>query len=479
MSPRPPIQPRRAQRQASNSEATPFDDSKITRFPSPERKARTPKPKPASEPTDDRIADAFADEHRNDLRYVAAWGKWFEWRDGCWREEKTLRAFDLIRKACKAQGIERGSMAKMVGSVHTLARADRRLAATIEQWDADPWLLNTPDGVVDLRTGELRPHRASDYMTKITAVGPRGDCPLFLAFLDKIMSGDQAMVAYLQRFVGYCLTGDTSEQAMAFGYGVGNNGKGVFLHTVSHIFGDYCAAAAIETFTESKTDRHPTELACLRGARLVTATETEAGRHWAESRIKTLTGGDPVKAHFMRQDDFTYTPRFKLFFSGNHKPGLRNVGEAMRRRVNMIPFAVLIPKDERDLHLEGRIEAEWPGVLQWMIDGCLDWQERGGLAPPEAVTLTTDAYFTAQDSFTAWIEECCERDPNAWTMSTPLFGSWKAWAEKAGVRFGDIKSFGETMEAAGFVWKRKGSGKGYEGLRLAVEAAPHWQDDRG
>ena len=253
-----------------------MSDEKIAHFPTPARRARAPKTKPAPEPTDDRIADAFADEHRNDLRYVAAWGKWFEWRDGCWREEKTLRAFDLIRKTCKAQGIERGSMAKMVGSVHTLARADRRLAATIEQWDADPMLLNTPDGVVDLRTGELRPHRPGDYMTMITAVGPRGDCPQWLAFLHRITGGDQAMVAYLQRVAGYCLTGDTGEQAMFFGYGVGANGKGVFLHTVGRILGDYCKTAAIETFTESKTDRHPTELARLRGARLVTATETES-----------------------------------------------------------------------------------------------------------------------------------------------------------------------------------------------------------
>jgi putative DNA primase/helicase len=453
-----------------------MSDEKITRFPTPAR-TRAPKAKPAPEPTDDRIADAFADEHRNDLRYVAAWGKWFEWRDGCWREEKTLRAFDLIRKTCKAQGVERAGMAKLVGAVHALARADRRLAATIEQWDADPMLLNTPDGVVDLGSGELRRCRPGDYMTMITAVGPRGDCPKWRAFLKRITGGDEALIAYLQRVAGYCLTADTGEQAMFFGYGVGANGKGVFLHTIGHVLGDYRKTAAIETFTETKGDRHPTELARLHSARLVVATETEKGRHWAEARIKMLTGGDVVTAHFMRMDDFEYAPRFKLFFSGNHKPGLRSVGEAMRRRVNMIPFAVVIPKDERDPHFGDRLADEWPGVLQWMIDGCLDWQERG-LAPPEAVTKATDEYFMAQDSFTTWIEECCERDPNAWTMSTPLFASWKAWAEKAGVRFGDIKSFGETMEAAGFVWKRTNSGKGYEGLRLAVEAPPHWQDDR-
>ena len=435
---------------------------------------KRPKTKRALEPTDDHIADAFAEEHRS----VAAWGKWFEWRGGCWREEKTLRAFDLIRKTCKAQGIERVGMAKMVGAVHALARTDRRLAATIEQWDADPMLLNTPDGVVDLRTGTLRRHRAEDYMTMIAAVGPRGTCPKWKAFLDKITAGEKALVDYLQRVAGYCLTGETGEQAMFFGYGVGANGKGVFLHTIGRVLGDYCKTAAIETFTESKSDRHPTELARLHSARLVTATETESGRNWAEARIKMLTGGDVVTAHFMRQDDFEYVPKFKLFFSGNHKPGLRTVGEAMRRRVNMIPFAVIIPKDERDPDFGDKLEDEWPGVLQWMIDGCLDWRKRG-LAPPDAVTRTTDDYFTAQDSFSNWIDDRCERDPNAWTRTIELFASWKEWAERAGVRFGNIKSFAEAMDTACFIRKNNGVARGYTGLRLIETYQPHWQDARG
>jgi putative DNA primase/helicase len=332
--------------------------------------------------------------------------------------------------------------------------------------------------VVDLRTGLLREHRAADYMTMITPVGPRGDCQKWKAFLCKITNGDAALIAYLQRVTGYSLPGDTGEQAMFFAYGVGANGKGVFLQTIGRILGDYCKTAAIETFTESKSDRHPTELARLHSARLVTATETESGRNWAESRIKMLTGGDTVTAHFMRQDDFEYVPKFKLFFSGNHKPGLRSVGEAMRRRMHMIPFAVIIPKDERDPHFVDKLKDEWPGILQWMIDGCLHWHEHG-LAPPEAVAKETDAYFEAQDSFSLWIEECCERDPNAWTSTTVLFGSWKVWAEKAGVRYGDIKSFGEAMEAAKFVWKRTKACNGYEGLRIALEPPPqHWQDDR-
>ncbi len=435
--------------------------------------------------SDEALALRFAKRHARDLRYVAAMGKWLSWDGARWRTDDTLHAFDLARRMCReaAAGCntkaKKGiASAKTVAAVVTLARADRRLAASAEQWDADPWLLNTPDGVVELRTGRVRPARPEDYMTKIAAVGPRGDCPKFKAFLDRIMGEDAEAVAYLRRVFGYCLTGDTSAQAMFFAYGAGANGKGVLLQTVGRVLGDYCKTAAIETFTETKSDRHPTELARLHNARLVTAAETEAGRHWAESRLKTLTGGDTVTAHFMHKDDFEYTPKFKLFFSGNHKPGLRGVGMAMRRRINMVHFAVTIPEDERDTQFADKLKAEWPGILQWMIDGCLDWQERG-LAPPDVVTKATADYFTEQDSFSFWLEECCELDPNAYTMTTVLFASWEAWADKAGVRVGDIKTFGEAMTEKGFTWKHTKTGNRYVGLRVRQDLPPpHWQDDR-
>jgi putative DNA primase/helicase len=218
----------------------------------------------------------------------------------------------------------------------------------------------------------------------MTAVEPTGDCPKWKRFLLRIMGGNEEAVRFLQRVCGYCLTGVTSEQVMFFAYGVGQNGKGVFLQTVGGILRDYCKSAAIETFTESKTDRHPTELARLHNARLVTASETEDGRNWAESRLKALTGGDTITAHFMRKDDFEYVPKFKPFFTGNHKPGLRSVGVAMRRRVMMIPFPVTIPENERDRSFADKLKKEWPGILAWMIQGCLEWRN-SGLAPPEVV----------------------------------------------------------------------------------------------
>jgi putative DNA primase/helicase len=429
------------------------------------------------DPEDDRIADIFAEAHRADLRYVAEWGKWFEWQGGCWREDKTLRVFNLIRRTCKAQGIGGARMAPMVGGVHTLARADPRLTATVEQWDADPWLLNTPDGVVDLRTGEMRRHDPNLYCTKTTAVGPRGDCPKFKAFLMRIMGDDEDLVAYLARVFGYCLTGDTSGQAIFFNYGVGQNGKGTLMTAVAGILSDYCLATPIETFTESRNDRHPTELARMRGARLVTATETEGGRYWAESRLKELTGGERIAARFMHKDYFEYLPQFKPHISGNHKPRLRSVGKAMRRRINMIPFMVIIPEDERDDHFADKLKPEWPGILQFMIDGCLDWQERG-LAPPEAVTKATDAYFAGEDGYADWVADRCEVIAGFWAKSSDLFGSWRDWAEKAGQQAGDNKRFREEMERLGFQHRHIMKGNFYVGLRIRQDRPDEGHDGR-
>jgi putative DNA primase/helicase len=201
---------------------------------------------------------------------------------------------------------------------------------------------------------------------------------------------------------GYALTGVTREHALFFLYGTGANGKTTFLNTIISAAGDYHRNAPIEAFTDSNTDRHPTELAGLMGARLVTAVETEEGRRWAESKIKALTGGDKISARFMRQDFFAYTPQLKLIIAGNHRPGLRSVDEAIRRRFHLIPFSVTIPPEERDAELPTKLQAELPGVLAWMIEGCLEWQ-RIGLAPPASVAKATEEYLGAEGTLTAWI----------------------------------------------------------------------------
>ena len=428
--------------------------------------------------SEDHLAASFTGRYEDALRYVATWERWLIWNGSTWVNEQTMRAFDLARAVCRqasarcdTEGRARAvGSAATVAAVERLAKADRRHAATVEQWDADPWLLNTPAGIVDLRTGAMRPHDRGAYMTKITAAAPGGDCPLWVAFLDRITDQDAELQAYLQRFLGYCLTGVTTEHAMAFGYGTGANGKSVLLTTVTGIMGDYATVAPMETFTASQSDRHPTDMAMLRGARLVAAQETEEGRRWAEAKIKSLTGGDPISARFMRQDFFTFMPQFKLFIAGNHKPGLRGVDEAMRRRLNLIPFVVTIPAGERDPDLPEKLKAEWAGIMAWMLEGCLAWQ-REGLRPPAAVADATESYLGAEDSIGTWIAECCTAADTVATASSILFASWKAWSEAAGEYVGSQKRLAKALEARGFAPTRLHGGiRAFKGLSLRAEA---------
>jgi putative DNA primase/helicase len=217
----------------------------------------------------------------------------------------------------------------------------------------------------------------------------------------------------------------------------------------------------------------------LRGARLVMATETEEGRRWAESRIKALTGGDPITARFMRQDFFTFTPQFKLFIAGNHKPGLRNVDEAIRRRLHLIPFDVKIPADERDRALAEKLKAEWPGILAWAIEGCRHWQ-RNGLAPPHAVTKATDEYLEAEDAMGQWLAECCEQGPYRWASRADLFASWRQWAERVGEYVLPLKRFLQALETRGFVGARKHGGvRGFAGVDVMQPANRREPPDDG
>jgi putative DNA primase/helicase len=421
--------------------------------------------------TDEALALRFAETYADRLRYVASWSRWLYWDGRRWQPDSTLLAFDFARKVCREVSATCNkkrvavviASAKTVAAVERLAKADRRIAATVDQWDSDVWLLNTPKGTINLRTGALQPHRREDYITKITAVAPGGDCPTWINFLFRVVGPEIA--AYLGRVCGYALTGSTAENSLFFLHGTGANGKSVFINTVSGALGDYATTASMETFVASNIDRHPTELSSLRGARLVTATETEEGRRWAESRIKALTGGDRIAARFMRQDLFEFDPQFKLLIAGNHKPGLRGVDEAIRRRMNLIPFIVTIPVNERDENLAEKLKAEWPGILQWMINGCIEWSQNG-LCRPDAVARATAEYLTAEDIIGAWIDECCLN--NGYAITAELFASWRHYADEAGEYVGPQKRFSQALRDRGYTDKlQPGTGRaGFLGIRL-------------
>jgi putative DNA primase/helicase len=430
---------------------------------------------PVWEGSEDKLALGFSKKYGDTLRYVARWGRWYEWSGQVWAEDETVHVFDLIRNHCRdaaaliddAGKRNVASKATTVAAVERFARADRRHAAKVDQWDRDEWLLNTPAGMVDLKTGAILKHDPEKYATKVAAVGPEGDCPRWLAFLGDITDRNQELLGFLKRLSGYCLTGSVREHILAFLYGSGANGKGTFLNTLTSILGDYAVTAPVDVFTSSNTERHPTELAMFRGARLVQAQETEEGRRWAESRIKALTGGDPITARFMRQDFFTFTPAFKLIIAGNHKPALRNVDEAMRRRLFLVPLIVTIHELDRDPDLPDKLKTEWPGILQWMINGCLEYQD-GGLRPPECVKAATAEYFAAQDTFAQWIDDSCDVGPARWDSPTRLFNSWKDYAEALSERPGNRNDFADRLTNAGFEPGRDSAhgGRYWKGLRV-------------
>ena len=430
----------------------------------------------SSEFTELSLAERYQREFGDHWRYVAAWGRWLKWSGSHWVVDDTRQAFDNARKVCKSAAsalpsemAKRFARAQTVAAVERLAQAVRAFASTADQWDTDRWKLNTPSGEVDLRTGRLSPNYPSSYCTKLTAVAPGGECKRWLTFLEEVTAGDHEMVGYLKKIVGMMLTGDVTEHALFFVWGPGGNGKSVFLNTIESILGSYSCRAPMEAFTESKSERHPTELAGLRGARMVSAIETEEGRRWAESKIKALTGGDPITARFMRQDFFTYRPQFKLIVVGNHKPTLRNVDDAMRRRLHMIPFTNRPRRVDRQL--ESKLQAELGGILSWAIDGCLEWQKTG-LCQPKSVRQATKEYFDAEDSFGNWLSERIAPSVNAFEKTTVLFADWEIWADRNGSDRGDIKRFVANLEARGFsrstYWKtvdgKRTKQKGFTGL---------------
>jgi putative DNA primase/helicase len=440
--------------------------------------------------TEDGVAQAFAIERGEALRFCHGPNRWHWWDGTRWKPEQTKLAFDWVRDLARrmSRSTDKAATRAIIGKrafaggVEVFAQADRAFAVTPELWDRDPWLLGTPGGTVDLRTGELRAASRDDYITKQTAITPAepgAPCPIWREFLDQITCHDQQLRRFLQQLFGYSLTGDVREECMFFLYGAGANGKGTLLRTVSHVMGDYAVAADMATFTLGKFDRHPTELAKLAGARMVTASETERGRSWAWSRIKDLTGNErPISARFMRQDFFEFAVTFKLVIAGNHKPHLPSTDEATARRMNVLPFT--FTATEPDDTLKNRLAEEYPAILRWAIDGCLDWQANR-LMRPAVVLAATQSYLDEQDLFTQWVDAECTTGLQISDTHAALFGSWTAFALANGEDPGSGKDFAERMANLTKVERVKDTpghhGKrGYTGIAVLRPEPADWRD---
>lgn len=432
------------------------------------------------EVTEDGVARRFTAIYAKTMRFDHDLGRWFEWTDDDhWQEDGAQRAFDYCRRLAReaseeaaAAKLEKTRKAGFATGVEKFARADPCHALEgSKTWDDDVWLLGCPGVTVDLRTGVARAPDPNDHITKLTAVAPAMEAshPIWTRFIEEATGDDDSLGRLLQAWAGYCLTGSTREHALMFVFGDGGNGKSVFLNTLTGILGAYATAASMDTFTASRFERHTTDLADLRGARLVAVSEVTEGKAWDEQRIKALTGGDLIKARFMRQDNFTFRPQFKLVVVGNHHPVLRSVDDAMRRRFNLVPFTRKPRTVDPDL--EAKLRTEWPAILGWMIRGCADWLAEG-LTRPASVVAATEAYFSDQDLFGQWLQERCELvtdRPHA-TAASELFASWKAYTEAAGERPGTARRLGDMLARQGFEraveWRNGGSVRVWKGIRL-------------
>lgn len=392
----------------------------------------------------DALTLAFTQAHP-DWRYVAQWGKWLHCvttpEGGCtWKHDVTTSVFNLARRVCREQALlasidgnitpaaQRAIVdKKAITATEFLARSAPEHARPADIWDADPWLLNTTNGIINLKDGSFRPARPEDHCTRITsaAFDPCAMCPNWMVFLAQATRSDAEMMAFLQRMAGCMLTGITRDHPLFFIYGQGGNGKGTFLNTLTWLLGDYAGVVDTEAFTEHKNERHSTDIASLNGRRMVSAQEVAEGARWNEPLLNKLTGGDPITARFMRCDPFTYQPQFKLIIVGNHKPLFRNVGDAIRRRLYLIPFDH--KPQAPDVHLSERLRGEGPGILRWALAGCQQWQECG-LDAPECVRLATADYLGSQDTLGAWIAQRLEPAPITSEVA-PIYRDYSSWIE--------------------------------------------------
>lgn len=362
---------------------------------------------------------------------------------------------ELQGKAAAAVSWAKASQARgKLEAAVKLAESESAVSAEADQFDADPWLFNCANGILDLRSGILRPHNRSDLFTTLAPVAydPAATCPTWDAFLARIMRDSSELIGFLQRLIGYSLTGSVREQMIFFLYGSGANGKSVFLRTILAMLGrDYAKQAAPDVLIESR-DRHPTEVADLAGVRFVASIEVSEGKRLAENLVKQMTGGDPMKARLMRQDFFQFDPQFKICLAANHKPVVKGTDFAIWRRIKLIPFEVTIPEAEQDKTLGDKLLAELPGILAWAVRGCLAWQ-REGLGIPPAVVDATAAYRAESDELAPFLEECCNQGEKLQAQAGPLFKAYQAWAEANGILTRDQLTnvkFGRQLQERGF-----------------------------
>lgn len=440
--------------------------------------------------TDRANSRRFLNQHGDKVRFCHPWSKWLVWdgarwqiddggavmrlamatADSVWHDAKEFLTKDVVDFAVATSG--HGKLNAML----KLAAAD--VPVGVDDLDANPWLLTCPNGTLDLRTGELSPHRREDSLTKLcpTTFKPDAGSYHFDRFLEGVFDGPT--IDFMQRFFGYCLTGDVREQILAVFHGIGSNGKSTLLKAIEDTLGtDFSAAAPQSLLIEKKTEAHPTELAGLFGKRLVIAQETNHGARLAEATVKLLTGGDIISARRMREDFWTYPPTHKVVLVTNHRPRIVGNDHAIWRRLVLVPFARKFwnpdkgetgPDELRqDKALPAKLKAEAEGILTWMVQGCLEWQ-RNGLQIPDSVRAATAEYRSEQDTLGRFAETCCIRSNAVRVKFSSLYSGLESWCNDGGDNVPSKRFVGSWLKDNGFK-EASNNGRWYLGIALKAE----------
>jgi len=440
--------------------------------------------------TDMGNAERLIMQHGADLRYCPPWKCWLIWDGNRWKKDDThelmRRAKETVRsiyaeaaeidddaqRQHRVKHARRSEFRNRLEAMIHLAMSEKGIPLLPDELDTDIWLLNCRNGTLDLRTGTLRSAQRSDRITKQVNVKYEASavCPQWDAFIHQIMDGDPQRIHFLQKVLGYALTGDTSEQCLFMLIGNGANGKSVLLETVQGILGDdYAKSTPTETIMHRDRQVIPNDLARLTGTRFVTVNEVDEGRRMAESLIKQMTGGDTLSARFLHGEFFDYVPQFKLFIRANHKPTIRGTDHAIWRRIRLVPFEVTIPPEKRDPHLKEKLKEEGLGIFAWMVRGCQQWLKEG-LGEIVAGKEATQVYKMEMDIVAQFLDACTEEKPDSAIKASDLYRAYKTWCDRNGEHVLSNTLFGRRLTAYGLRKERRREGNFYVGIELSYDS---------
>ena len=437
--------------------------------------------------TDSGNAERLIREYGKKILFCHKWKKWLIWNGKVWEideHEKIYRYADEVtkkmyeeaseldnaeeRKRLANHAIRSESWIKIVNMVRS-AQHKYGIPISPDYLDKDPFLLEVNNGTIDLSSGTLQEHNPDNFNTKISPVNfdINAECPTWLTFLDEIMSRGDEMIKFLQKAIGYAITGDTRERVFFILFGRGANGKSTFLRTITSLLGNmqYAMSTPTSTLMTKYGSEIPNDIARLKGTRFVTSFEGEEGKRLDEGLIKRMTGNDILTARFMRGEWFDFYPTFKIFFATNHKPIIRGTDKAIWDRIKLIPFEMIIPEGKQDKELLHKLELELSGVLNWAVEGCSLWQLEG-LGDPAKIKDATQIYKNEMDNIKPFLEENCLVQSMIKAKSSQLYEVYKKWCEKEGEKPLTQKAFSMRLQEKGFEKKRYGSGNFWEGIGI-------------